>query len=215
MSQLEPLVQELKTMTSLEQLSDLFALIQQQYQYPFCGLVLWSQDDKKDVITSRLSDDFEAVVGKAGLKQFCFRRFTPALSYELNSELETDIDTLVVPLKGNGTDIAALIIGLKPHQRDMAQQIAWYWSIIASYINEALHRLRASVANAEVFTLTSREQACLNWAAKGKTSWEISQILAISERTVNFHLGNCIRKTNSCNRQQAISKCVAGGHIHL
>jgi DNA-binding CsgD family transcriptional regulator len=96
----------------------------------------------------------------------------------------------------------------------MAQQIGWYWSIVANYLYEAINRFMAVAAEAD-FMLTCREQACLNWAAKGKTSWEISQILEISERTVNFHLSNCIRKTNSCNRQQAISKCVAGGHIHM
>ncbi|WP_166838272.1 helix-turn-helix transcriptional regulator [Rheinheimera pleomorphica] len=215
MSQLEPLVQQLQAMTSLDALPELFATIQQQYQYPFFGLVIWHADNKRDIISTRLSDEFEAVASQTALRQFCLRRFTPALSSDLQPVLSTSSDSLVVPLRGGGVEVAALIIGLQDGQSTMAQQIAWYWTIIANYLYEAIHRLTTLNKTEEDFSLTSREQACLNWAAKGKTSWEISQILSISERTVNFHLGNCIRKTNSCNRQQAISKCVAGGHIHI
>jgi DNA-binding CsgD family transcriptional regulator len=38
------------------------------------------------------------------------------------------------------------------------------------------------------YTLSNREIEVLKWAALGKTSWEMSMILEISERTVNFHL---------------------------
>ncbi|AXT32562.1 LuxR family transcriptional regulator [Pseudoalteromonas tunicata] len=58
---------------------------------------------------------------------------------------------------------------------------------------------------------TKREIECLKWATEGKTSWEISKILTITDRTVNYHIANCIRKTNSSNRQQAIAKFYAMG----
>nr|WP_275075687.1 LuxR C-terminal-related transcriptional regulator [Pseudoalteromonas ostreae] len=41
----------------------------------------------------------------------------------------------------------------------------------------------------------------------------MSQILSISQRTVDFHLTNCIRKTNSTNRQHAIVKCILSGEL--
>ncbi|MBL4910353.1 MAG: helix-turn-helix transcriptional regulator [Alteromonadaceae bacterium] len=63
------------------------------------------------------------------------------------------------------------------------------------------------------FDITARELECIKWAADGKTSWEISQILSISQRTVDFHLANCINKTNSSNRQQAIVKFVLNGQL--
>lgn len=215
MSQLEPLVKKLQAMVSFDELPDFFDSMQMQYQYKFCGLVLWRADEQRDIVAAKLTDEFEAVASQTALRQICLKRFTPALSAELRPALGFSSDSLVVPLRGNGTELAALIIGLQPEQASMAQQIAWYWSIVANYLYEAIHRCMALARVDDDFQLTCREQACLNWAAKGKTSWEISQILSISERTVNFHLGNCIRKTNSCNRQQAISKCVAGGHIHI
>jgi LuxR family quorum sensing-dependent transcriptional regulator len=45
--------------------------------------------------------------------------------------------------------------------------------------------------------LTAREREVLRWVAGGKTSWEISVILRISERTVKFHLVEALRKLNA------------------
>ncbi|WP_443192026.1 helix-turn-helix transcriptional regulator [Pseudomonas indica] len=61
--------------------------------------------------------------------------------------------------------------------------------------------------------LTPREVECLHWASVGKTTWEISQILACSERTVDFHLFNARRKLGSVSRQQAVSTATACGLV--
>jgi LuxR family transcriptional activator of bioluminescence operon len=61
--------------------------------------------------------------------------------------------------------------------------------------------------------LTDREKECLLWAAEGKTSWEASQILGISERTVIFHLQNASDKLGVNNRQQAVARAIAMGMI--
>jgi DNA-binding CsgD family transcriptional regulator len=59
--------------------------------------------------------------------------------------------------------------------------------------------------------LTNRERECLLWTAEGKTSWEISHILDVSERTVVFHLQNVADKLKVVNRQQAVARAVALG----
>jgi len=56
--------------------------------------------------------------------------------------------------------------------------------------------------------LTPRELECLHWLAEGKTSWEISRILSIAERTVIFHINNCMVKLEATNRVQTIMKAV-------
>lgn len=61
--------------------------------------------------------------------------------------------------------------------------------------------------------LTERERECLLWSAEGKTSWETSQILGVSERTVIFHLQNAMKKLNVTNRQQAIARVISMGII--
>jgi LuxR family quorum-sensing system transcriptional regulator SolR len=40
----------------------------------------------------------------------------------------------------------------------------------------------------------------LRWTADGKTSGEISSILNIAGRTVNFHINNAISKLNAANK---------------
>jgi DNA-binding CsgD family transcriptional regulator len=57
--------------------------------------------------------------------------------------------------------------------------------------------------------LTKRELDVLSWTAQGKTAWEVSVILAMSEKTVNFHLGNAMRKLDVSSKHQAVLKCVA------
>lgn len=56
------------------------------------------------------------------------------------------------------------------------------------------------------WVLSTREKEVLNWLRLGKTSWEISKILEIAERTVNFHINNIMRKLDVSNRLQAVSE---------
>ncbi len=55
-------------------------------------------------------------------------------------------------------------------------------------------------------SLSVREREVLMWLRCGKTSWAISVILRISERTVNFHVSNIMRKLGVINRMQAVSE---------
>jgi len=86
--------------------------------------------------------------------------------------------------------------------------------LFASYVHEAMSRMPdnglVAKANAE---LTRRERECLLWTTEGKTSWEISQILNIAERTVVFHLNNAIKKLNVSNKQHAVARAISLGHI--
>lgn len=54
--------------------------------------------------------------------------------------------------------------------------------------------------------LSKREKEVLHWTAAGKTSGEISDILNIAERTVNFHINNTITKLNTTNKTAAAIK---------
>ncbi len=58
--------------------------------------------------------------------------------------------------------------------------------------------------------ITRREADVLYWVAKGKTDWEISKILSISERTVNKHLEQIFRKLGVNNRTSASAMALNG-----
>jgi LuxR family transcriptional activator of bioluminescence operon len=86
--------------------------------------------------------------------------------------------------------------------------------LFTAHLHEAVRRLVGvlEIGPAHIH-LTDREKECLLWAAEGKTSWEASQILGISERTVIFHLQNASDKLGVNNRQQAVARAIAMGMI--
>lgn len=61
--------------------------------------------------------------------------------------------------------------------------------------------------------LTDREIEALTWVAKGKSSTDIAVLMNISERTVNFHVNNVIRKFGVATRVQAAIRCAILGLI--
>ena len=65
----------------------------------------------------------------------------------------------------------------------------------------------------EHIELTPRERECLQWAAVGKSEWEISQILGISEHTSEKHLLNAKSKLGAANRVQAVAEAIRHGYI--
>lgn len=63
--------------------------------------------------------------------------------------------------------------------------------------------------------LSVREKECILWTARGKSSWEIGQILSISVNTVNFHIKNVMLKMDTAGRTAAATKAVKLGLIEL
>ena len=63
------------------------------------------------------------------------------------------------------------------------------------------------------FHLTDRETEALTWAARGKSSGDIAVLMDVSERTVNFHIDNVMRKVGVATRVQAAVKCSLLGLI--
>ncbi len=61
--------------------------------------------------------------------------------------------------------------------------------------------------------LTQREAECLRWVARGKSDWEIGEILAISERTAHWYIENAKRKLGVATRLQAVINAVTTGLI--
>lgn len=87
-----------------------------------------------------------------------------------------------------------------------------YNQLLSGYVFEAATRAVVPDRPADGQELTGREMECIAWCAEGKTSWEISKILGISERTVFFHMQNASRKLGASNRIQAVT--LAMPHIN-
>lgn len=93
-----------------------------------------------------------------------------------------------------------------------ANQAKMVW--LTQYAHAAMARLLIPKLTPETqIALTAREKEVLRWTAEGKTAYEISQILSVSERTVNFHITNVITKLGASNKTQAAVKAAALGML--
>ena len=61
--------------------------------------------------------------------------------------------------------------------------------------------------------LSFREVEVLQWTGDGKTSAEVSDILNISARTVNFHISNAMSKLNAANKAAAVVRAAMLGML--
>jgi DNA-binding CsgD family transcriptional regulator len=61
--------------------------------------------------------------------------------------------------------------------------------------------------------LSPRELECLEWAAQGKSAWEIGRLLNVSRRTAAFHLDNAKMKFGVRTICQAVAKLAASKSI--
>lgn len=63
--------------------------------------------------------------------------------------------------------------------------------------------------------LTPREREILQWAAAGKTAWETSLILGISEKTVRNHMNAIHSKLDVGSTTQAVVEALKDRQLHL
>lgn len=66
-----------------------------------------------------------------------------------------------------------------------------------------------------VAQLTPKEQEVLKWAIEGKTCWETSIILSVTEAAIKFHLNNIYKKFGVSSKAQAIVKAISSRHIEV
>jgi len=87
---------------------------------------------------------------------------------------------------------------------------------LVPHLHVALSTVSGSVPSDDIPpAITTREKEVLDWLEKGKSSWDISVILDISERTVNFHVYNIMRKLGATNRPQAVALAARLGLISI
>lgn len=63
-------------------------------------------------------------------------------------------------------------------------------------------------ARTKAHMLTAREMEVLTWVARGKSAWEIGEILDIAKRTVDEHAQTAVRKIGAVNRTHAVAIAV-------
>ena len=64
-------------------------------------------------------------------------------------------------------------------------------------------------------SLSEREIEMLTWAARGKTSAAIAEIVGLTKRTIDFHIDNARIKLGAKTRTEAAIKAVSGRLVKL
>lgn len=120
-----------------------------------------------------------------------------------------------VPIHGPDSGLSALnVVSTSEQQFEEAFRHAYRDLIwVAMNAHEAFLALADDVEEPGRVRLTDRERDCLLWTARGKTAWEVGQILAISEETVLFHLKNATRKLGVFSKHHAVVKAIVQGYI--
>jgi LuxR family transcriptional regulator len=94
--------------------------------------------------------------------------------------------------------------------RNKAFKMTWLSQVAHQGLSQ---RLTAKLIPEIGIKLSRRETDVLRWTAEGKTSGEISMILSISERTVNFHINSAIAKLNVSNKTAAAVRAAVLGML--
>lgn len=147
----------------------------------------------------------------SGLVVWSAKAFTSIASFRVRN---TDI---VRPAVQSWTLYGAHALLTLPHTTErltaaetahLSTRARWLSSLARNLMNE-FNRQKNSL-DMEV-KLTSRELEILRWTCEGKTAYEVGVILSISERTVNFHVNNVLKKLAATNKVQAVVKAVSMG----
>lgn len=106
---------------------------------------------------------------------------------------------------GENGKIASLHLGFADRRTDEPNVAAI--QMAGQVLTERLMSLCEPPAEADV-RLSDRERDSLALVAEGKTDWEISVILGVSEATARFHVDNGRRKLGAVTRAQAVARLI-------
>ena len=82
--------------------------------------------------------------------------------------------------------------------------------LVVPHLHQALSRFvnQRDLCNIK---MSPRESEILQWIKQGKSTWDISIIMHISERTVKFHVGNIMKKLGASTRTHAVAIAMEQG----
>lgn len=121
-----------------------------------------------------------------------------------------------VPIHGARGELAALSVALPSEEGEAFKHIASFQHqihLMALYFHASMGETIFADSAKKHTTLSKRESECLLWACEGKTAWETSEILKISEHTVREYIKNSCKKLGVYSKNHAIVKSIILGLI--
>lgn len=120
------------------------------------------------------------------------------------------------PIQNKEGGVAMLSLSLSStgaEARGHIQEMLMWGPLVATLAHEAMSKIikNSRDTSAQAPRLTKRENDVLQWIAAGKSSWEISKVLGISEHGVIHHVRNLLHKFDVTSRHQAVLKAISSG----
>jgi LuxR family transcriptional activator of conjugal transfer of Ti plasmids len=117
-----------------------------------------------------------------------------------------------VPIHDPRRPIAAVTFAADERRASFQRRIEQHGRVLqlmAMYFHAQARRRLMPNRVIDGVALSPRELECLEWAAQGKSAWEIGRLLNISRRTAAFHLDNAKMKFGVRTVCQAVAKLAA------
>lgn len=107
------------------------------------------------------------------------------------------------------------LISLAGKELSGSRRTIYLLKLIAPHLYQAIERIVRTDKLNRLPAISQRELEVLKWVTHGKTTWEISVILGVSERTVKFHVDNLVRKMDAASRTHAAAIASELGLVEL
>jgi len=86
---------------------------------------------------------------------------------------------------------------------------------VIPHLHQALTRIIDQPNRETDNILSARQKEVLNWIKEGKSTWDISVIIGITENTVKFHVNQILQKLDVVNRPHAVAVAIGQGLIDI
>jgi LuxR family transcriptional regulator, quorum-sensing system regulator BjaR1 len=112
-------------------------------------------------------------------------------------------------------DDAVGAVSLAGENPNLAPDARGALHLISIFTHSRLRALARSTVSNQSRRLSRIEAEVLSWAARGKTAWETSRILGVSERNVRWHLEEAQRKLSTKNKTATVATALVNGEISI
>jgi LuxR family quorum sensing-dependent transcriptional regulator len=120
-------------------------------------------------------------------------------------------DGFTVPLVTLDGETAGF--SLAGHHLEVSAEERGMLVLLATYALGRTIALREAHETEREMTLSPREREALQWAAEGKSEWEIGQLMGISEHGADKHMRGAREKLGTTTRTHAVAEAIRRGLI--
>lgn len=177
--------------------------------YPVDWLDMYAKEElyKKDPVVHYNFKFFKTCLWSEAIEAFPDKLYTDLMNMASEFRLKYGVAGGLHSLENKGS-----IFSFSSEKNRFRAHHKKILDILMPHVNQALERV-CMERKVYDMPLSSREKEVLKWMKEGKTNWEIAAILAISERTVKFHVQNIERKLNAVSKAHAIAIAMEAGLV--